>query len=123
MPRRTRHLAEHCLTVPGDASRTAENGSRFGSRSGSLAMLARGLARVREPDDRLASPTKTAAIRRSRLARRPDQDAANTHTAPEAVAQNRSHQRGCNHLRDLRAASGGDLAARPPLGTVERLEE
>jgi hypothetical protein len=34
MPRRAHHLAEHCLKVPGDASRTAENGSRLGSRSG-----------------------------------------------------------------------------------------
>lgn len=31
MPQRALHLAEHCLTVPGDACRTAENGSRFGS--------------------------------------------------------------------------------------------
>src|SRR6516162_2260751 len=121
MPRRAIHLREHCLTVPGDASRTAENGSRFGSRSGSLAMLARGLARLREPDDRLASPTKTAAIRGSRMARRPDQDATNTHSAPEAVAQDRSHQHGCNHFQDARAATGGDLAALSPLGTVVRL--
>ena len=41
MSRRALHLAEHCLTMPGDASRAAENGSRFGSRSGALAPLQR----------------------------------------------------------------------------------
>ena len=108
MPRRAFHLAGYCLKVPGDASKTAENGSRFGSRSGKPVMLARGLAGIREPDDRLASPAKTAAIRRSRMALRLDQYAANTHTAPESVAQDRSHQQGCQHWRDLRAASGGE---------------
>ena len=37
MPRRAIHLREHCLKVPRDAFRTAENGSRFGSRSVALA--------------------------------------------------------------------------------------
>ena len=62
MPRRAFHLAGYCLKVPGDASKTAENGSRFGSRSGKPVMLARGLAGIREPDDRLASPAKTGLL-------------------------------------------------------------
>jgi hypothetical protein len=41
MPGRAPHLAGHCLTMPGDASRTAENGSRFGSRPSALDTLQR----------------------------------------------------------------------------------
>jgi hypothetical protein len=41
MPRRALHLAKCCLKMPGDASKGAENGSRFGSRSGALATLQR----------------------------------------------------------------------------------
>jgi len=45
MPRRALHLAEYCLKVPGDASRTAENGSRPGLGSLAAAQSMPGFSR------------------------------------------------------------------------------
>src|SRR6266567_4841769 len=45
------------------------------------------------------------------------------HTAPESIAQDRSHQPGRSLLPDARAARGGDPAGRPPLGAVAQLRD